>query len=142
MLLQAFFFGVTVYGWVQWKRPEKHPPIQWLTLRWRLILTGALVVGTGMSWSFFSRIHVIYPMWFADPTAFPLADSFVMVASVMATALLAMKKMETWLVWIGVDAVCVYLYFSRGVYFLSFEYLIFLGLASYGLFNWMRNLQE
>ena len=141
MFLQVFFFGVTVYGWVQWNRPERERRIAWLTPRWRWILSGTLISGTALSWWFFSRIDVFLPMWFSEPTAFPLADSFVMVASVVATALLAMKKMETWWVWMGVDAVCIFLYLSRGVYFLSLEYLIFLGLATYGLFNWMRKHQ-
>jgi nicotinamide mononucleotide transporter len=65
-----------------------------------------------------------------------------MVSSIIATVLLARKKVENWYLWITVDIVCVGLYFKKGVYFLSLEYIIFLGLASYGLYNWRKQLKN
>jgi len=40
--------------------------------------------------------------------------------------------------WITVDVVCVFLFFKKGIVFLGLEYIIFLGLAVYGLLNWKR----
>jgi len=60
--------------------------------------------------------------------------------SIIATVLLARKNIETWYLWILVDVVCVVLFFQKGIVFLSLEYLIFLGLATYGLLNWRKQL--
>jgi len=57
-----------------------------------------------------------------------------MVLSIIATILLAQKKIETCYLWITVDVVCVFLFFKKGIVFLGLEHLIFLGMATYGLF--------
>jgi len=62
--------------------------------------------------------------------------------SIVATILLAQKKIETWYLWIVVDIVCVFLFFKKGVVFLALEYLVFLGLATYGLLNWKKQLNN
>jgi len=82
------------------------------------------------------------PQFFRVKASYPYADSFVMVLSVIATVLLAKKRIETWYLWIVVDLVCVFLFFKKGVIFLSLEYLIFLGLATYGLLNWKKQLSN
>ena len=61
-----------------------------------------------------------------------------MVMSIAATLLLAQKKLENWYLWIVVDLVSVVLYFIKGVYFLSAEYVVFLGMASWGLYRWKK----
>jgi nicotinamide mononucleotide transporter len=63
-----------------------------------------------------------------------------MVASILATFLLAKKRIETWILWIVVDVVSVVLYLIKGVYFLSLEYVVFLGLATYGLLQWRKKM--
>jgi nicotinamide mononucleotide transporter len=73
--------------------------------------------------------------------AYPFADSFVMVGSILATILLARKQLENWYLWIIVDVVSVFVYLLKGIYFLSLEYVIFLGLASFGLYRWKKQLR-
>ena len=65
-----------------------------------------------------------------------------MILSIIATILLAKKKIENWYLWIIVDLVCVALYLKKGVIFLSIEYIIFLGLAVYGFFQWRKKLSN
>ena len=89
-----------------------------------------------------SNIHLYLPTYFKIQAAYPFTDSFVMVSSIIATILLAKKKIENWYLWIAIDLVCVVMYFKKGVYFLSLEYFIFLGLASYGLYHWKKQLSN
>jgi nicotinamide mononucleotide transporter len=65
-----------------------------------------------------------------------------MVMSMLATMLLAHKKVESWVLWITVDVICIWLYFEKSIYFLSLEYLIFLGIAAYGLYNWQKQMKH
>lgn len=89
-----------------------------------------------------SNIHILLPRYFKLEASFPYVDSLVMVMSIVATVLLAKKKIETWYLWISVDLICVLLFFQKGIVFLAFEYLIFLGLATYGLLNWRKQLNN
>jgi nicotinamide mononucleotide transporter len=82
------------------------------------------------------------PLYFKTEASYPYADSFVMTMSIVATILLAQKKIETWYLWIGVDIVCVFLFYKKGIVFLALEYFVFLGLATYGLLNWKKQLNN
>lgn len=138
MFLQVYFFVVTLYGWNHWKKKKQREQITFLSKRQRLLVLIALILGTGAFGLFFSNIHDLFPVYFKQKAAYPFTDSLVMMASVLATVLLAKKKMENWYLWLLVDAICVALYAVKGIYFLSLEYAVFLGLVAYGLFHWKK----
>jgi len=142
MFLQVYFFIVTIYGWYNWKTNTIEKKITTTTFRGRLWWAAAAVIGTITFGYLFLNIHTLLPAYFKTPAAFPFADSFVMVLSIIATVLLARKKIENWILWITGDVVCVVLYFKKQIYFLSLEYFLFLGLASYGLYHWNKTLKN
>lgn len=142
MFLQIFFFIVTLYGWYNWKQKPKQNSITSISQKTKLWIVITIILGTIIAGYLFANIHLYLPIYFKTEASFPFVDSFVMVLSVIATILLAGKKIETWYLWIVVDIVCVFLFFKKGIVFLGIEYLIFLGLATYGLLNWKKELHN
>lgn len=142
MFLQVYFFIVTIYGWYYWKTDTAEKMISEINFRNKLLLATAIFIFSLLSGFLFSNIHLYLPEYFKVKASYPYIDSFVMVSSIVATVLLAKKKTENWYLWIAVDLVCVVLYFKKGIYFLSLEYFIFLGLASYGLYHWKKQLSN
>lgn len=138
MLLQVFFFVITVSGWITWKRKKADQNVSWLSNRWKLNYMIFLIAGTLVLGGFMSQIHLLLPKLFEHAAAYPFVDAFTTIASVLATFLLIRKKIETWLCWIVVDVVSVYLYFLKDIWFLSMEYFIFLLLAGYGFLSWLK----
>ena len=61
--------------------------------------------------------------------------------SVTAQLLLIRKKFENWILWIIVDVLSIGIYFYKEVYLTSFLYLVFLGMATKGFFEWKKQLQ-
>lgn len=142
MFLQVYFFVVTLYGWYNWRQKPKQNSITSTESKTKIWLASAIIVGTIIMGFLFANIHLYLPQYFKAEASFPFADSFVMVLSIVATVLLAQKKIETWYLWIVVDMVCVFLFFKKGIIFLGIEYLVFLGLATYGLLNWKKQLNN
>jgi nicotinamide mononucleotide transporter len=142
MFLQVYFFIVTIYGWYNWRMNKVEKKVSFTTFRVRMLLIAALITGTIAFGYLFRNIHTLLPAYFVKPASYPFADSFIMASSILATILLARKKIENWVLWITGDVVCVLLYYKKEVYFLSLEYLIFLGLASYGLYHWNQKLKH
>lgn len=142
MFLQVYFFIVTIYGWYNWKTNTAEKMVSEINFRNKLLLAAAIFIFSLVSGFLFSNIHLYLPEYFKVKAAYPFIDSFVMVSSIVATILLAKKKIENWYLWIAIDLVCVVLYFKKGVYFLSLEYFIFLWLASYGLYHWKKQLSN
>lgn len=142
MFLQVYFFVVTVFGWYNWKKLSTENSITRLTSKWRWNILLFTFFGTLLMGFLFSRIHLFLPNYFEIEANFPYTDSFVMVLSIIATVLLAKKKIETWYLWISVNIVCIVLFFQKGIVFLGIEYVLFLGLATYGLLNWKKQLHN
>ena len=142
MFLQVYFFAVTLYGWYNWKKKPEQNSITSIGFKAQLWTAGIAITGTSVTGFLFSNIHLYLPDYFAIEAAFPYIDAFVMTLSIIATILLAQKKIETWCLWIIVDVVCVFLFFKKGVVFLALEYFIFLGMAVNGLFNWKKQLNN
>ena len=140
MFLQVYFFVVTIYGWYNWNTKTAENKIDNISSNTRWLYATVIILGSVLSGFIIKNIHLYLPSYFKIEAAYPYTDSFVMVLSIVATVLLARKKIESWHLWILVDAICVILYFKKGVYFLSLEYMIFLVLASYGLYNWKKQL--
>lgn len=145
MFLQVFFFITNMIGWWRWTNPKpgEEDSKQELKVSYmkrdQLILTMAIgIAGTFALGRFASSLHEWFPVVFAMPGAYPYTDSFVTVMSIVTTFYMIQKKIECWIIWIVVDIVATYLYYSKGVKFYSLEYMIFTFIAAYGLLHWIR----
>lgn len=142
MTLQVYFFIVTIYGWYKWNEKKTNSIITNLIKKDKFLIVFLIIIGTILSGFLFKNIHLYFPVYFSTPSSYPFIDSFVMITSIIATVLLAKKKIETWYLWIIVDLVSILLYLKKTVYFLSLEYIIFLVLAAFGLFKWKKTMND
>ncbi len=149
MFLQIFFFITNLMGWWRWSHPsaleenkKRELRISFMPLRWLIVFVTIGILGTFVLGTFSQHLHTFFPTVFNLPSAFPYADSFVTVMSIVATYLMVQKKVECWLVWIVVDAVATYLYFVKGIKFVGLEYLAFCFLAAYGYYNWWKEFKH
>ncbi len=128
--LQGFFFVANAVGWVAWTRArgsQADVPVGWMTARTRMIWA---LVTAALSLTLGGVLHL-----FTD-AALPFADSAVAGASVAAQFMLTLRRIENWVVWIGIDVVSVGLYLSRGLPWLATLYAAFLVLSAMGLREW------
>jgi nicotinamide mononucleotide transporter len=66
----------------------------------------------------------------------PLLDSFTTIFSFIATWMVAKRLLENWIYWIGINALSVYLYFSRELYLYSILVAFFVFMSIYGYNKW------
>jgi nicotinamide mononucleotide transporter len=129
--LQIVFVLLGVHGWVAW-------------VRGRVAETPIARVPLGE----LTALAVIFPVfWFglaqileAAGGAAPTLDAFVATLSVCALWLLNRRYVETWLGWIVVDQVAVYLFWTRGLHLTAGLYAVFLLMCVAGLIEWRRHL--
>ncbi len=138
MFLQVFYFVITLYGLYNWNKKTKDRKISKLTLKQIIYFLFIVIISTISAGYLINNLHNLFPVFFKIKASYPFSDSLIMVLSISATFLLAKRNIETWFLWILVDIICVILYFKKEIYFLAFQYLIFLFLASYGLYNWNK----
>ncbi|PQA88797.1 nicotinamide mononucleotide transporter [Marinicaulis flavus] len=132
VLLQIFFFVVQIYGWAHWMgRRDEAGRVIVTALGGRAALAYALAALAGVA--ALGGFMATY-----TDASFPFWDASVAVLSVIAQILLARRRLENWLVWVGVDALAIGLYWTKGLYPTAALYTLFLVIAAIGYVNWRR----
>jgi nicotinamide mononucleotide transporter len=139
-LEQFYYLGASLYGWWYWSRSK--PPggaiievafsptrglFAWATA------TLVMSVALGMS---ISHVHIWMPKFFPEAASYPYVDALTTVMSFVAMWLMARKHIESWIYWIVVDVIGIWLYFVKDVKFISLLYVILLVIAVRGFLNW------
>jgi nicotinamide mononucleotide transporter len=142
MFLQVYFFIATCYGWYFWSRREVEAHIFVLTNRQRVQYTVVLLLGTLGVGYLIRDIHTLFPSVFTLPAAYPFADAFTTVASIMAMILMARKRIENWVLWMAVDVVAVIVYYLKDIRLIALEFFIFFIICVFGFMRWQRQYAE
>lgn len=143
---QLYFILTGFYGWWMWGRlggrREKEVAISRSTARANAAYAFLILAGSLFLMRFMLNLNLYLPEYFPEPASYPFWDAFTTVLSFVATILMARGKLECWYLWVLVDVIGVWLYFAKGVKFISFEYVIFLVLATWGLLDWKKKYQR
>lgn len=136
VILQIFFFVTNIYGWINWVKEQKaQKPIKNLSERHRWILCITMILLGTIMGLIIARLHIYIPTWFANPAEFAYFDSFIAIMSIIATILLVKRYVDSWQIWMLIDILCVYVYFSEGLYLLGVQYFVFMLIATQGYIN-------
>ena len=142
MIEQAYFLGMSLYGWWYWKQTLNNKEDRAFAVSSRLTIAKSLAItvlgGVGFG-LFLMNADSILPKIFTEPASYPMIDAITTVASFVAMWLLSKKRVESWIYWIVVDVVAIWLYFIKDVKFLSLLYVILLGIAINGYLTWRRS---
>jgi len=149
MFLQVFFFVTNLIGWWRWKNPSKEEEnkkhelkVSYMSTKLMWVFVAIALICTSQLGLLAKNLHEFFPILFNKPSAYPFADSFVTVMSILATYLMVQKKVECWAVWLLVDAIACYMYFAKEIKFVGIEYLAFCFIAAFGLWNWNREARS
>lgn len=144
-LEQGYYLAASAYGWWRWSAAgrETGPPLatRWSAVRTLFIVLVIMLILSLALGAWVSRIHLILPTFFPEPAAFPYLDAITTIMSFTAMALMAWKRIESWVYWIVVDVIGIGLYYVQGVRFISLLYVFLLILAIGGLVAWIRTAQ-
>lgn len=132
MGINAYYFGMSIYGWYLWSRPQNGKDelkVTWLDKR-GIIRSVFLLLGSYL---------VLYLVLanFTDSDV-PYWDSFTTSSAFVGMWLMAKKKVENWIAWIITDIASVPLYLYKGLFLTSFQFLFFTVLAIIGLVSWIK----
>ena len=130
-----------IYGWYMWSRTDADSQ--------KLQITRNSPKQILFSWTAVALIYVavFFLLRFVNRTDteyiqsyLPYIDSFNTAFFLVATILMALKKLENWQFWIIGNIVSIPIYASQGLYFTSGQYTVFLVLAILGWREWKRKI--
>lgn len=130
--LQVFFFIVNILGWVLWARNRGAAGEIMVD---RLGVVGQLVwitlaMAATYGWGLFMALNT-------DATN-PWWDASVAMLSIAAQILMTRRYINNWHWWIVVNILSIGLYWHKQLYVFTGLYVVFLGMAVWGLIEWRR----
>ncbi len=129
--LQIFFLASQLYGWWYWRRSAITGPVPVRTLAargWICSLAGG-VAGTLLLGAAMSR-------W--TDAAAPWPDAANAAWSMVAQLLTDRRHVESWPLWIAIDALSIGLYASQSLWATAVLYALFLAIAVWGWHAWRK----
>lgn len=135
VMLQVIYVFMQAYGWYFWvyggiKEEKVH--VTTLKARERIMSLFAVIIGAA-AWG--------YLMYTYTDASLPYTDSLIVVMSLIAQWFLAKKVLESWVLWIAVDVLALYVYSVKGLYLTTGLYAVFLILAIKGLIEWRKSFK-
>lgn len=135
-LQQIMYISLLLYGWYNWKRKvsmNEMLRVSRLSIKEMagytvLILLSTLLLG-GLLITFTAAI-------------FPWADSLATSAAFVAQYLVARKKIENWLLWMGVNLVYIAIYYHKDLQLYVILFSVYLILSFFGLYQWNKELKS
>lgn len=136
-ILHIIYVMLNAYGWWRWSTgkggttPALKVSFLSSRIRW-LILLGILIASYIWGDIMHKNTSAVY--------VFP--DAFILVSSLVAQYLLAVKKIENWILWILVDIIAIFIYFLKDLYVTSGLYLLYLILCISGWMQWIKEMRH
>ncbi len=135
--INMVYLGSNIYGWYMWSRTgEDREKLQisrssttQRVVAWLAVVVIYVTVFLLLRWV--NRSDIAY-----RESYLPWIDSFNTSFFLVATILMAVKKLENWQFWIIGNIVSIPIYVSQGLYFTGIQYTIFLVLAILGWREW------
>lgn len=132
MILNLYLVPTLLYGYFIWGRDEVTKPVEHLQLRylpWYILATLLTYLGA---------LGVVTLAGGEMATL----DAWILIGTVLAQYLLDRKKLETWLVWIAVNVVSIYVYLNADLPFVTIQYVFFLVNTLFGYAMWYKSMKK
>ena len=132
-----FFLPMQVLGWYIWKYKGSEGidslNVKCLSDNSYILIVATMFVVSGILGHIMSS--------YTD-ASFPYADALTTVMSIFAQILMLRKFVESWHIWVAMDAIAIYIYSAKELYVVSGLYALFFVLASMGWVAWHRSYKE
>jgi nicotinamide mononucleotide transporter len=139
-LEQVYYLGASTYGWWIWNKSPKDEgqiaDVKYSSVRKVIIWIVLTIVISVLMGALMSKIHLLVPAIFPKAASFPYLDALTTIMSFTAMWLMVQKNIESWVYWIIVDLIGIWLYFVKDVRFISLLYVLLLFMAINGLRSW------
>lgn len=136
-LLQLYYAGMALYGWWRWQQLRQHSQTHAAVFEWPLHRHLCLIVLTAAAGWLLGNFMAQHTH--AD---FAYLDAQTTVFSIVATVLVARKLVSNWLYWVVIDAVSIYVYAQKHLYFLTALFMLYTVIAIAGYFIWRSHYQQ
>ncbi len=129
--LQIFYVAMGLYGWMQWRKggTEDHLVVRRWGLGNHLFAVSVILILTLLSGEVLSNYTT---------AVMPFMDALTTWGAIVTTYMVAKKLIENWIYWFVIDAISIYLFMSRELYFTAVLFFVYLFIIIIGYRSWKQ----
>lgn len=132
----AFYLPMQIIGYMQWSKIKDATLNQFkvyaLTALQFMLVIGGVVIATALNG---------YLMHTFTDASLPFADSLIVMLSIAAQILMTKKFWQSWALWVSVDALAIYVFWSKELFVVSGLYALFFVIAAITCISWYRRFK-
>jgi nicotinamide mononucleotide transporter len=133
-LLYGFYVLMAGYGWIAWTQTSlSEKPIREISFALHVVTIAVGLFGAAVLYYVFANY---------TQAARPMLDSLTTSFSIITTFMVVKKILSNWLYWVVINALSVYLYWSRGLDVYAVLMALYTALAVYGFVQWNREYRQ
>ena len=137
VIMQFFFIGTAIYGFIKWKRKKSQFKlkvskrnikyhIKWVIIGLLLTTLMVLILQT-------SKSHYLY-------SEYPIIDALMFTFNIIPMYLTGKKIIESWIYFIVIDIISGLFYMQTEEFFFSALFFCYIGFALYGYLTWKKEI--
>lgn len=133
--LNAFYFGMAIYGWHSWRAGQREsgiPVVTWPVPRHVAAIAAIILLSAGSGLVLEMHSDAVYPY----------IDSLTTWSAMWATFLVARKVLENWWYWLAIDLASIAIYWSRDLSLTAVLFAVYVMLIPIGLISWTRSYRK
>ena len=140
-----FFLPMQLWGWRVWTNTcaasgeKTTKTLSDLSGATFYLVPPAVLIGVGVLTATFINGGLMAK--YTD-ASFPYVDALTTWMSITAQILMIKKYWESWVVWISMDVIAIFVYLAKGLAVTSGLYVVFLVLATMGLYAWYKDWKK
>ena len=136
-VINLFFFMMNIYGWYNWSKKDINNKSQ-LIIQFNSILENLISLLVSIFLTIIIYFLLININNSDNKWYFILIESFITALNFIAMWLTAWKRVESWILWIIGDIMCIPLFIYKEYYLSVAQFSIFIIIAFMGYFEWKK----
>lgn len=130
-ILYTYYVIIGFYGYYLWNKNKLAPIIvkQWSLVNHAILIFSSILLALGLG-------YVLKKYTDADK---PYIDAYTTIFSFSASYLEAKKILSTWLYWIVINGVTIWLYYSKELNYYGILTIIYFIASFWGYYSWRKS---
>ena len=133
-----FFLPMQLIGFFMWRRAASKAENKSVVLS--LTVLQFVLIGIGILGAAGLNGYLITTL--TTGASFPYIDALTTWMSIGAQLLMMAKYRESWILWVSMDVIAIFVYYAKGLVVTSGLYVLFLVLATMGGIAWYKDYDQ
>ena len=134
LIMQFFFIGTGVIGWLNWNKIGKE----------NILKVNRIALNNHILWIFIGLLTTVVltvALKYYNLSEFPFFDSLMFCFNIIPMYMIGKKILESWIYFIVIDIISGAFYLQTGEYFFCLLFFCYIGFAFKGYLSWKQELK-